>query len=133
MALFDWEPRYSVFIDEFDNHHKKLLELLQKLHHSMLEGQGKQIIGSILDELKEYTVYHFTAEEEEMKKHNYERFDIHKAKHAELIKQLNELIDEYKLNNQKITTETYRFLNKWLTSHIIGEDKQYTSFFKDKL
>lgn len=133
MAIFDWEPRYSVYIDKFDKHHKKLLELLSQLHRSMLEGEGKKIIGSILNELKAYTIYHFNAEEAEMEKHGYERYEIHKAKHKELIDQLSTLIENHKKNDKKTTTETYQFLNKWLTSHIIGEDKQYTSFFKGKI
>jgi hemerythrin-like metal-binding protein len=132
MALFEWEPRYSVHVTEFDNHHKKLIELLQKLHQSMLDGQGKSIVGGILDELKEYTVYHFSAEESLMEKHKYPEYEAHKAKHKELIQQLNELIASYKTGKSQITTETYKFLNKWLTNHIMNADKRYTSFFKDK-
>jgi hemerythrin len=132
MALFEWEPRYSVHIDEFDGHHKRLIELLQKLHQSMLDGQGKNIVGGILDDLKEYTEYHFSAEEKLMQEHNYPEYDQHKAMHVELIQQLNELIDNYKKGNSQISTETYRFLNKWLTNHIMNADKKYTSFFKEK-
>lgn len=133
MALFDWEPKYSVFIDEFDNHHKKLLALLRKLHQSMLDGQGRIVLGDILDELKNYTIYHFSAEEQKMEQFNYDRTEEHKKRHQVLIEQLNDLIDGYKNNEQQITTESYRFLNKWLTSHIMTEDKKYTMFFKDKL
>lgn len=132
MALFEWEPRYSVYINEFDNHHKKLLELLQKLHQSMLDGQGKIIVGEILDELKEYTVYHFNAEEQQMEKYGYPEFEAHKAQHNNLIEQLEDLIKSFKEGKSTITTDTYRFLNKWLTNHILSGDKQYTSFFKEK-
>mgnify|MGYP001336776803 CR=1 FL=1 len=132
MALFEWEPRYSVHISEFDNDHKKLIELLQKLHQNMLDGQGKNIVGGILDELKEYTVYHFGAEEKLMEEYNYPLFEEHKAKHIELIAQLDELIESYKKGESQISTETYRFLNKWLTNHIMNADKKYTAFFKDK-
>jgi hemerythrin len=132
MALFEWEARYSVHIDEFDNHHKKLIQLLQKLHQSMLDGQGKVIVGEILDELREYTVYHFNAEEQQMEKHNYPEYEAHKAQHKELIKQLEDLINSFKAGESGITTDTYRFLNKWLTNHIMNADKKYTTFFKEK-
>ncbi|MDA3867025.1 MAG: bacteriohemerythrin [Salinivirgaceae bacterium] len=133
MALFDWEPKYSVYIDEFDKHHQKLLEQLRNLHQSMLNGQGKQVIGDILDELKKYTQYHFNAEEEKMDELNYPNKEEHKAKHKELISQLDEIIDGYKSGSHQITSDTYQFLNNWLTKHIMGEDKKYIPFFKDKL
>ncbi len=132
MGLFDWEPRYSVHIEKFDEHHKVLLDLLKKLHQSMLDGQGSAVIGAVLDELKSYTQYHFKAEEEQMEKHDYPTTAEHKAQHEKLISQLNDLIDGYKNKNAQITTDTYRFLNKWLTNHIMQTDKKYTTFFKEK-
>ncbi|HKK59858.1 MAG TPA: bacteriohemerythrin [Salinivirga sp.] len=132
MALFEWEPRYSVHIDEFDEHHQQLLALLRKLHQSMLDGQGKQVVGSILDDLKSYTQYHFRAEEEKMELHGYPKIAEHKNQHKKLIDQLEDLIKDYKADKRQITTDTYRFLNNWLTNHIMSADKQYTAFFKAK-
>lgn len=132
MALFEWEPRYSVHIEEFDRHHQELLGLLRKLHQSMLDGQGKIIVGSILDELKTYTKYHFEAEEEKMKLHGYPKTEEHINQHVQLIKQLDDLIEDYKASKRAITSDTYRFLNKWLTSHILHADKEYTGFFRSK-
>lgn len=132
MALFEWNPRYSVHIDEFDNHHKKLLELLRNMHQSMLDGRGRHVVGDILNELKSYTEYHFSAEEQKMEQFQYPKTEEHKKRHQKLISQLNELIDEYKNNEKQITNDTYLFLNQWLTNHIMKDDKQYTNFFKEK-
>lgn len=36
MALFNWNQSYSVEIDKFDNHQKKIIDLINNLHESMM-------------------------------------------------------------------------------------------------
>ncbi|MFO8068021.1 MAG: bacteriohemerythrin [Bacteroidales bacterium] len=129
MALFNWNQSYSVEIDKFDNHHKKIIDLINNLHESMMQGKGKELLGGILNELKDYTQYHFREEELDMAKYGYLEYFDHKQKHKDLIKQLDELIEKNKTGSKEITIETFNFIKKWLTDHIKGVDKRYSSFF----
>lgn len=68
MSIFIWNDRFTVRVEEFDNHHKKLMDLANLLHSKMMMGKGREVLEPILGELKEYTKYHFAAEEMKMAK-----------------------------------------------------------------
>lgn len=48
MALFVWSDKYSVNINEIDNQHKKLVDILSSLHDSMKAGKGSEVLGKTL-------------------------------------------------------------------------------------
>ncbi len=131
MELIEWDNTlYSVQIEEFDNHHKKIVNLINKLHKAMLKGEGKQVLGAIFLELKNYTQYHFNAEEQKMIGANYPDFAKHKNEHKELLLQLSKHIQDYEWNKREVTIDTLRFLKEWLFNHIQISDKKYSSFLK---
>lgn len=131
MSIVQWNNSlYSVGNDEFDAHHKKLLEFINELHHAMMAGAGKQKLEEILNELMDYTNYHFQAEEAAMIDADYPDLLEHKKQHQELIDQLNNLIADFKNNRLEVTIETSKFLKEWLFKHIQGTDKKYASYIK---
>lgn len=131
MAIVEWsDSLYSVKHDEFDQHHKKLLDFINELHDSMMSGKGKETLEKILVELREYTKYHFQAEEEKLKQMNYPDFLSHQREHKSLIGKLNDLIEDYHNNRMEVSIETSKFLKEWLFGHIQGSDKKYVSFLK---
>lgn len=132
MALLDWNDNYSVKVKEIDNQHKKLVELINTLHDGMKSGKGKEVLGKILDELANYTVYHFGYEEKLFEKHGYPESIIHKRQHSDLVSQVQKFIESYKNGNGVLTIELMNFLRDWLTQHIAGSDKKYTVFLNGK-
>ncbi len=131
MAIVEWsDSLYSVKHDEFDQHHKKLLDFINELHDSMMSGKGKETLEKILVELREYTKYHFQAEEQKLKQMNYPDFLNHQREHKSLIDKLNDLIEDYHNNRMEVSIETSKFLKEWLFGHIQGSDKKYVSFLK---
>jgi hemerythrin len=127
MALIEWSNAlYSVKIDSFDNDHKKLLQYINDLHSAMLKGQGKDALSKILNDLSEYTHYHFKAEEKQMLESGYPDYEEHKRLHNELTVQLTDLMQDYKLGKREVSIETFKFLKEWLFNHIQVADKKYT-------
>ena len=49
MASLALNDNYSVNIKEIDDQHKRLLTLVGNLLAAMLQGQGKQALGKVLD------------------------------------------------------------------------------------
>ncbi|MBC8014356.1 MAG: hemerythrin family protein, partial [Sporomusaceae bacterium] len=78
----------------------------------------------IIDELKEYTIEHFQAEEEYMKSIGYKRFLSQKAAHNEFLEKMNS-IDVEKIDNghNEYLIGILDFVCDWLAQHIIKEDK----------
>jgi hemerythrin-like metal-binding protein len=64
-----------------DYDHKWLVSLINNLYTEMGKGDGKSIINKIINQLVEYSKYHFSNEERLMEKTNYQYFDMHKAQH----------------------------------------------------
>src|SRR6185369_16889118 len=61
MPIMQWNVRYLVGIQEIDQHHKHLVELLNKTYDEFREGA--EIEKSTIDELVDFSGYHFSYEE----------------------------------------------------------------------
>ncbi|MGZ6208055.1 MAG: bacteriohemerythrin, partial [Syntrophales bacterium] len=62
MALITWTDALSVNIKETDTQHRRLIDLINKLHDSMKVGKGNDVLGPILSDPVKYTVSHFSTE-----------------------------------------------------------------------
>jgi hemerythrin len=132
MALINWNDNLSVKVTEFDEQHKKLIGMVNNLHSAMGAGKSREIMGSVLTGLIDYTVNHFAAEEKLMQKHGYPSFARHKAEHDALTKQVVDIMAKFKEGKTVVTIELMNFLKDWLTKHIQGTDKQYGPFLNSK-
>jgi len=127
--LIIWSEAYSVDIIEIDNQHMKLIDMLNKLYNLYLDKNYNEIQG-IIREIKDYTLYHFSTEERLFREKNYPQATEHISKHEEFIKELNQLCGNYLNNPSILTLKTMTFLQKWLTTHILKEDKKYMGYLK---
>jgi len=132
MALFRWEDKFTVKVEEFDNHHKTLMSLVNRLHENMMTGKGKTVLEPILGELKEYTKYHFSAEEMMMARYAYSEFLAHREQHKALLNKLDDFQTRYKNGEAEMSIDLFKFLKEWLLNHIGREDNEYGEFFNSK-
>jgi len=132
MALLNWNESYSVKIREIDLQHQKLVGLINDLHDGMKAGRGSAVLGSILTELVNYTAFHFAFEEKIFDKYGYPETSVHKKEHADLVKQVLAYKESFDSGKSVLTIDLMNFLRDWLTKHISGSDKKYTSFLTGK-
>ena len=132
MALMTWSDQLSVNIKQVDSQHMKLVELLNNFHEAMKMGKGKETMGKTFSDLLDYTAYHFSAEEDLLKKHDYPAFPGHKKEHEALTKKVTELNQRFSRGDLAITIDTMTFLKNWLSDHIMGSDKKYATFLNGK-
>lgn len=134
--LFKWRDTYSCNIESIDIQHKKLFEIGSRLYLILTMKDGldhyDEII-EIVEELKEYTIYHFKCEEELMEKYNYEHLDVHKEEHEAFINKIIEIqsqdIDE---KQSKISLEMIEFIANWIEGHILKTDFKYKGYLNEK-
>ncbi|CAM3841948.1 bacteriohemerythrin [Parendozoicomonas haliclonae] len=122
--LITWSDSLSVGIQEIDEQHKILVDLLNKLYLAIREHHGNEATVTILDELVDYTRIHFSVEESLMRILDYPDYESHKHHHELLIEQINELRRKVQ-NGKHIGFELLHFLKNWLTKHIMEEDMEY--------
>jgi methyl-accepting chemotaxis protein len=130
--LIKWNDRIAVKVKVFDAQHKKLINIINKLHRSMKTRQTGAAIGAILTELVEYTKTHFKAEEDAMRKHGYPGLAAQQRQHRDLIEQVSEARKKMATGNAMLSMEVMEFLKNWLISHIQGSDREYGPFFNSK-
>lgn len=132
MALLSWNDAYSVNIREIDDQHKKLIDMINKLHDAMKVGKGAEVLGDILKSLIDYTGSHFATEEKYMKMHNYPGYEQHKKEHNMLVMQVLDVQKNFKDGKVPLSQSIMSFLKDWLVKHIQGDDQKYGPFLNSK-
>lgn len=127
-----WNNSYSVGINTIDNQHKKLVDIINSLYESFVDQTAAQKLEHILNELIDYSQYHFKTEEDLFHDYDYPEKDIHISKHQEFIQKINEF--HFKVVHEKIniTYQLMNFLRNWLLEHIQSEDQEYSVFLRSK-
>lgn len=125
--MYEFKEEFKTGIDFIDEQHKVLFEIADKAYNLLKNDFTTDKYDNILelvDELRDYTSFHFKAEEEYMKKINYKRMFTQKIEHEAFIKRINQVdfrsIDENQ--NESIST-LLQLLNDWLIEHIFENDK----------
>ena len=122
-AILQWNDSFNTGIPLMDKQHQRLVELINQLFQCMKDGGDRMLLASVVDELVNYTVTHFRAEEDFMKKHNYSDFDEHKAIHQGFIENVTIYAEKLKSGERLPPADIYNFLKDWLISHIEKQDR----------
>lgn len=126
-----WKNEYGTGVPSIDEQHQKLFEIANRIYDLLkndLVTDKYNSIVEIINELKDYTHYHFEAEEKYMQSIGYAKFLSQKVAHNDFLEKMNE-IDLTKIDNgqNKYLIGILNFVSDWLVEHIIKEDKLITS------
>ena len=134
MADFiEWSESISVGIQEIDEQHMKLVALINRLYDAMALGEDKATVAKeVLNELVQYTIIHFAVEECLFRIFEYPDYEKHCDMHEDLRNQVYEINLKVQSGERLINPELLFFLRKWITNHIMIEDKKYSPFLLKK-
>ncbi len=127
-----WKDSFSVGNESIDEDHKKLLGMINQLQTAAHYQTDEALIESTLNELIDYTKYHFKREEELMKEYNYPDIEEHMKEHTAMVKKVSGFIDEYRIDKTRTIDNVILFLKTWLLNHINGSDQKYAPYLKEK-
>ncbi|PWV60640.1 bacteriohemerythrin [Plasticicumulans acidivorans] len=126
----EWTDDLSVGIQEIDEQHKYLVQLVNELNAQLLtQGNQRDIIEEALDRLMRYTETHFVVEESLMRILGYPDYEPHKQHHEDLLRMAHDFREQLRHDGKISRIELMEFLHKWLTHHILKEDTQYSEHF----
>ncbi len=129
MLIYKWDDKtIGIGIEMIDDHHKKLINLLNELTEAIKNQKQYEIILDIFERLYDYTIYHFSAEEKLFTRLSKSDAELHKLQHKHFIEQLSEI----KENSYKkpVSLDLLYFLTDWLVNHICSEDRKLTDNFE---
>lgn len=128
MAYLEWQTEFDVGQEQIDGDHRALVGILNQVQVALDQGKDKAEISKILHFLKDQTVNHFGTEEALMIHHNYPGASAHFAEHADLIVQMSDFLDDYRVVNYVGADALLAFLKTWLMNHIQGMDRELCAF-----
>lgn len=126
MAFYEWQDSFSVGSKAMDEQHKKMIGILNKLHDAMKEGKAAKEISLIVNEMADYTKFHFGSEEKLMSDSQYVGLASQKAEHIAFIKKSVEFQENITSGKLAISIDVLNFLKDWWTNHILITDMKYS-------
>ncbi len=132
MARLIWHKSYSVNINTIDTQHKKLFEFIGVFYDSLKEKKNSEALLKIVQELKKYTIYHFSTEEALMKQYNFIGLKKHKAEHDYFKMKIDSIEDRMKQGKLVLSLSVTDFIEEWIEKHIAVSDKEYSVFLTSR-
>lgn len=127
----NWSDAYALDMPEIDDQHKALFVLINRLWKQIVTQADRAEVLKVLDELEQYTISHFAAEETFMRVIGYPGFDEHKVVHGKFVSRIGKEKAAI-LAGSALTLDILRFLKDWLVDHILVSDKAYAGYHKQK-
>lgn len=119
----EWNPEYSIGIDEIDSQHKVLLGHFATIEQHIRNKDAWSAMHFAVVDLRLFAERHFFAEETLMSIFGYPGATTHAAAHNSFFQRLDEI--ERKALREDATTELLHFLRFWLLEHIMESDRDY--------
>jgi len=125
VTIIQWTEAMSVGVEDLDNDHRVLIDLMNQLAGA--DARHDRInLEAVLDELVDYTVFHFEKEEQYMEQAGYPALEVHRRVHAELTEQVFAIRRKVVASAQtELGDEVLAFLSNWLQEHILKTDALY--------
>ncbi len=131
--MIRWKDSYAVGIEMIDTQHKKLFDIAAEGEELLLlpaHMDKFDDIVKIVNDLKDYMVFHFDAEQKLMEAVKYPKFFSHRVEHQDFIEKMNELdIDTIDREQQEKLSELIKFMMDWLVGHVLENDKALAAYY----
>lgn len=132
MGLINCNSLLSVGVKQFDAEHCQLVGITNQLHDAIKAGSGAQAVQATLQQLSEFAVRHFHAEEELLEEHGFPHLAEHQKAHQAILDNLLKFNTDCQDTIQPLQHNLMQFLLDWLISHTKTVDKQYGPFLNSK-
>jgi len=125
MPIMEWKENFDLGIEQFDVHHRHMVELLNGAYDNYRNDSNVAVLSATLNELFEYAMYHFRLEEQYMKDINYAGLAEHLEYHKYFSGQVTAMRKDLTAVRKNLPLEILTFLKNWLTFDISMADVEY--------
>ena len=134
MEKFVWTDEYNLNIHIIDEQHKHFFEIVNQIYDLIKDKTvTKTDIIKIVNDLINYGYYHLSTEEKYFNQYLYSDRMSHMKQHEMFRKQTADYVahlEKSDVDLVKLSLEIDNFAKNWLSHHILVNDRQYVSFFK---
>jgi len=142
MAFIEWNDDYRITFAELDEQHRQLFDLINKMYEAMMAGRSERTMttvvhematmADVLEELMDYTSYHFLTEENYMVEYAYPEYDVQRTAHGQFIERVEAFQRDFDNGRAVHSMEIVEFIRDWWLSHILVLDKTLGVFLTEK-
>jgi len=134
MGFITWNlGQFGVDVDEMNEQHIEWIALINKLHASLTDKNSTMSSEQAINDMIDYTKFHFKQEEDLMQDVQYPDYKTHKLAHENFILQLDKLNDDMLNGSYILKTQIMSILKNWLENHICKMDKAYGTFISKSM
>ncbi len=132
MKKIKWSENLNIGNANIDEQHQMLVNIVNHYIDAVNDEKEQEEVKNILLKLRDYTLQHFSAEEEFMQELGYPELEQHKKDHEKLTKMVKEY-QEYAFSDHEVPKEEMiPFFKKWLLEHILQKDMDIARFAKQQ-
>ena len=125
--ILKWKDEYSIGIKEIDEQHKQIFAIGNSAYELLKNDLGSDKyskIVQVVEDLRQYTKYHFKWEENYMLQIKYKDYDNQKIEHDKFIKKINSYdLNKIHQNQDKYIENLLFFILDWTLDHILQKDR----------
>jgi hemerythrin len=125
--LLKWKKEYSVGIDEIDNQHKHLMEMIKNLLKICMVDSNTKLdaFSELASTAIKCFIEHFATEEKLMLERDYPKYDEHKARHDKLLVDVKGMMENITDEDQDVKLmNIVVFIREWFVETVHGSDKE---------
>ena len=128
--IFNFEAEFKLGIDEVDNEHVKLVEMLNAVHALVREGKKDEARVYFSETLSAYVVEHFANEEAFMERIGYPELEDHKKIHENFKRSFSELLPKIESFDDRAFRMALTDAFTWIIAHIGKTNKKNAKYYE---
>lgn len=133
MALMEFTDKMKCGVDEIDHQHGALIDIINALYDVGLGRTDTNELGEIFGSLTAYFEEHLDYEEKLLAAEGYPDLARHIREHAALRKRIASYKGQMGAGRDRVVAlDLLHYIKQWLSSHIMGSDKQACLFLNGK-
>jgi hemerythrin-like metal-binding protein len=124
-----WDHRFAVGIGNLDDAHKELLDLYNRLAWAC---ENEATVSNVREKIRTFLLYadwHFSEEEECMRRIHYPNYMDHKADHERLLQDARDFVESFGTAlRQDDGRAIASYFGYWLSKHMANQDSKLKNF-----
>ena len=129
MAYMEWSRELDTGIAVIDKQHRRIVEYINRLQEA-INSRNRQDMAAVFEELVDYTITHFTFEEDLQEQASYNFRSAHRRVHQVFTKKLEEYKERFEAGDVNVAHQVNAMLRTWLVNHIKNDDADYVPAVK---
>lgn len=131
MPFIPWDSSMSVSVEELDEQHRALVDVLNHLHDVLMDGSFPQVLAAreeALAGLERYVSTHFAAEERYQERIGYPELHAHRRLHEDFSRQVSGYRAAAADGTMILNSDLVKTMIRWVHDHLEEEDRKYARF-----